>query len=135
MKIKHEYPPKHIWNTVVDAGMAPDPASVLFTYGDTLYVPSGQQVSDDFMAHEELHTKQQGDDPDAWWSRYIEDEYFRVDQEAKAYGKQYTFLCKKHKDRNAQTRILINLARILAGPLYGNVLQNSAAMKMIKDNA
>lgn len=135
MKIKHEYPPKHIWDAVVDAGMAPDPETVFFTYGDTLYVPSGRQVPDDLIAHEELHTKQQGDDPDAWWSRYIGDEYFRIDQEAKAYGKQYAFLCKKHKDRNAQARILFNLARILSGPLYGNVIRHLAATKMIKDNA
>ena len=132
-QIKHKKPPRKIWKAVVKAGMNPNPETVIFTYGDTIYVPSGNPLPEDLIEHESLHTKQQGDDPDAWWERYIKDEDFRIDQEAKAYGKQYAYLCKQHKDRNAQARILMNLARILSGPLYGNVLKHSEAMKLIKD--
>lgn len=133
MQIKHEFPP--IWDKVIGAGMNPNPDTVVFTYGDTIYVPGGAELADHIIAHEETHIGQQGADPDAWWSRYIDDQYFRTEQEAEAYAKQYAFLCKRIKDRNQRARILLDLGRILASPMYGKVIDQQAASDMIKKKA
>lgn len=112
--------------------MCPDPLNALFTYGDTIYNPGGSEVNWHLMAHEEVHEQQQGTDPKAWWDRYINDHIFRVAQEAEAYARQYEAICDVLKDRNRRNKTLLDLSRILSGPLYGNVVSKSGAMSLIK---
>lgn len=130
MEIKIEKPP--IWDDVVAAGMQPSEKTTIFAYGDAIYNPGGQHIADHFIAHEEVHCGQQGADPDAWWSRYISDMWFRVEQESEAYAKQYDFLCKKIKEREQRNAIIWEFARLLSGPIYGKVITASAAVEMIK---
>lgn len=134
MKIINEMPPQALMDRIFGAGMHPSERT-LYTYGDTLYVPSGNPVPDDLMVHEETHMEQQGLTPEAWWDRYLIDPYFRLQQEVEAYGNQYAYLCAVHRDRNYRMRILIDLARILSGPVYGQMIPHSEAMKMIKSKA
>ena len=136
MKIIHDYPP--IWEEVNMAGMRPNPNNIAFTYCGAIYVPSGRQLDDHVVAHEEVHGKQQGEGEDgarAWWSRYIIDPYFRIEQEAEAYARQYDFICVKIKDRNQRHKVLTDLGRMLAGPTYGSVVNQSDACAMIKNKA
>jgi hypothetical protein len=132
MKILIEYPP--IYEDIINAGMQPH-GGTIYTYGDTIYNPGRVEIPEYLMIHEEVHSKQQGADPDAWWGRYLIDQYFRTDQEAEAYAKQYDFMCKKIKDRNQRNRLLIDLSKILTSPVYGLQLSASSAMKFIKDKA
>jgi hypothetical protein len=67
-----------------------------------------------------------------WWKRYIQDVDFRLDQECEAYGAQYKLICQMVKDRNRQAKNLWAMADILAGPLYGNIVGRTEAMKRIK---
>jgi hypothetical protein len=129
MKIVHDNPP--ILESILAMGMIPTPTTV-YTYGDTLYNPSGQDIPDHLLHHEETHEKQQGADPDAWWDRYLQDQYFRIEQETEAYARQFAFICRTVKDRNRRHKILFDIARILAGPIYGNVIGTDAAMRAIK---
>ena len=92
MKIVNEKPP--IFDKIVKAGMSPSLDSTIFTYGDTIYNPSGRPIPDHLIAHEARHFKQQGNDPAAWWDKYLVDKEFRFEQEAEAYANQYKFLCK-----------------------------------------
>lgn len=108
---------------------------VIYAYGDTIYNPGGNEIADHMLAHEETHCHQQGGNPDEWWNRYLLDPYFRVEQEAEAYARQYDFLCAQIKDRNRRTRVLWDLARILSSSLYGSVIGHSKAIQMIKDKA
>lgn len=133
MKIENSFPP--IWDKIIAAGMNPDPANVVVTYGDTIYNPSGQALPTHLIEHEETHRDQQGNDPDGWWGRYLVDPYFRTEQEAEAYGNQYVFICDKVKDRNHRARILNELASKLSGPTYGKVLSHVAALALIKKKA
>ncbi len=133
MKIVKDYPP--IWDQIKATGMCPDPSKVAFTYGDTIYVPSGMNVPDYLIRHESVHSEQQGDNPEAWWSRYIDDQYFRIEQETEAYAASYKFLCKRVTDRNQRAVILAQLARSLSGPIYGNVISLIAAIESIKIKA
>lgn len=127
-------PPQALLDRIIGAGMNPSPTTV-YTYGETLYVPSGRPVPDDLMIHEETHVEQQGASPDAWWDRYLIDPYFRFQQELEAYANQYRYLCSQHFDRNHRARILMDLSRILAGPVYGNLVERGDAYAMIKKQA
>lgn len=132
MQIKNEKPP--ILDKILAAGMHPNLESTIFTYGDTIYNPSGRPIPDYLLAHEATHFKQQID-PAAWWDQYLKDKEFRFDQEAEAYANQYKFMCKKVKDRNMRFRILYELAGALSGPTYGNMTTQSEALNIIKQKA
>lgn len=129
MKIINENPPN--LEMIIGAGMKPTTGTI-YTYGDTIYVPNGStSLPDDLIEHERVHSIQQGSDPDAWWTRFINDQYFRIDQESEAYGYQYNFLCKKFKDRNKRNLILLDLSRLLSSPIYGSVVNQSDARRLI----
>ena len=132
MKILKENPP--VYQKILDSGMRPH-SGVIYTYSDTIYNPSGIDIPDYLMRHEETHSRQQGDEPDKWWMRYLRDQYFRIEQEAEAYAAEYDFICQFRKDRNQRSRILMQLATSLAGPIYGSVIGTLEAYKIIQDKA
>lgn len=110
----------------------------IFTYGDTLYNPSKILLTQDLIAHEEMHAHQHQHDETVaklWWKRFIEDPQFRVDQEIEAYGAQYKFLCNSQRDRNKRAVILHRLAGMLASPMYGNIITHSEAQRRIRESA
>ena len=132
-KVEHKLPPN--WDKINASGMYPDPEIAVVTYGDTIYVPSGNKLPDHLMEHEKMHSVTQLEypgGPDAWWQRYYADIYFRIQEEANAYGAQYAFSCRQVKDRNQQTKFLVQLAHELASPLYGSVIDTMSAMRMFK---
>lgn len=136
MYISEEKPP--IWEEARAAGLNFNPDKTVFTFGNTIYNPAGFEIPDDLFAHECVHGEQQGytdEGARAWWARYIEDPYFRIDQEAEAYAEQYGVLCYFHKDRNARARLLHAIATTLSGPTYGNVIGLSAAKALILKKA
>lgn len=110
----------------------------VFTYGDTCYNPFGVPLTAELIRHEETHMEQQEGHPDVaavWWKRFVQDPQFRVDQEAEAYGAQYKLYCQQHKDRNSRAKYLWQIATLLAGPMYGNVIKHAEAMALIKQYA
>jgi hypothetical protein len=129
--VVNEHPP--ILDLLVAAGFHPSPNTV-FTVGDVVYNPGGGELPDDLLVHERVHTRQQAavGGPEAWWDRYITDPAFMLDQEARAYGRQFAFLCRRVKDRNAQLHTLRHLAEILAGPIYAHPVAIERAMALIK---
>lgn len=133
MKIINERPP--IYEAVLMAGLRFNPERTFFAYHDAIYNPAGIEISEDVKAHEAVHLAQQEEAGGAeiWWSRYLSEPLFRIDQEADAYATQYAFICSFVGDRNQRVRILLDLARKLAGPMYGSMITVSAAQKMIKD--
>lgn len=131
MKILIEKPP--IYDAIISAGMNPH-KGVIYTYGETIYNPSGIELREDVIKHEKFHMRQQGDDPEGWWSRYLDDQYFRIEQEAEAYARQYDFICKNLKDRNFRARVLVQMADSLSSPIYGSVITEQSAMSIIKSN-
>ncbi len=123
-----------VWETIMQ-NFKINVGTTLFTFGDVIYNPSAIEIPDDFVHHEELHAEQQGHNPEGagrWWSRYFQDPWFRIDQEAKAYAHQYDFWAKKHKDRNARARKLLQLATTLGSPMYGNVVSIAGAQDLIR---
>lgn len=105
----------------------------VYTYGETIYSPSGELPSD-VMVHEKVHVDQQVKvGRDWWWDHYLEHSSFRVSQELEAYRVQYQFLRRHVKDRNALAREAFHLARTLAGPLYGRVMSFNDALNAIRE--
>ena len=141
-KVKMDKPP--IWNEVCVAfGIKPE---AYFTYGDTIYCVDVPFPQPDIIEHEKVHMEQQlafipperrikgNEDEGAalWWGKYLREPAFRVDQEAKAYGKQYAFICETVKDRNKRAWFLAQFAKSLSGPMYHNAVTGVKASKLIK---
>jgi hypothetical protein len=145
LKVSNEKPP--VWDDVCVAfGIKPE---AYFTYGDTIYNPSNLPLLPDIVEHERVHMEQQlafipperrikGNENEGaalWWGKYLRDPAFRVDQESRAYGRQYEVICSVVKDRNQRHRYLMALARSLSGPLYNNSIGQVEAMQLIKSFA
>lgn len=107
---------------------------VIFTYGDTIYNPGGHPIEQnpDLIAHEEVHTRQQGSDPAGWWERYLIDDSFRLNQEIEAYRVQYRKFKTMTRDRQAIALLAHNIAKVLSGHIYGNIIDYYEARQRIK---
>ncbi len=128
--ILNQKPP--FYDKIIAAGMKPS-ETVVYTYGSKLYNPSNAFIREDIKQHEMIHEEQQGDEPDAWWDAYLADPEFRVAQELEAYAKQFAYLCITTTDREAQHKILMELAYHLSGPIYGRAISHQEAYKKIKE--
>lgn len=114
--------------------------TTIFTFGDVIYNPAQAPIPDDYIKHEEVHAEQQGHNPEGagrWWARVFQDQYFRIDQEARAYAVQYDWWClngpkKQRNNREERAIKLHNLSTVLASPTYGSVVSVAAAKKLIK---
>lgn len=104
----------------------------VFAYGDTIFNPGNNIISEDVIIHENIHSKQQKDNPDSWWKLYLSDQSFRLSQEIEAYREQYKFYCSLYKDKNIRFRFLHIIAADLSGPLYGRLISYTEAIKRIR---
>jgi hypothetical protein len=129
VKIIEARPP--IYDRIVKAIGKPS-ATVVYTWGDAIYSPSGCDLSKDVVIHESVHSLQQAavGGPELWWARYLSDPAFRFVQEAQAYRTQYGWICQR-TDRSGRRRALRILAKDLASPMYGNLVSKAAAMEAI----
>lgn len=135
VKIINDVPP--MWNNVT-RWLGGQPQNVVFTYGDAIYNPSKILLPIEIVEHEKVHMWQQefSDERAAlWWSKYMRDDQFRLEQELEAYAKQYNVVCRYVTDKNAQTRYLIDTARILSGKLYKLDISFSEAYRMLRKAA
>jgi hypothetical protein len=105
---------------------------IVFTYGDTIFNPDRSNIDPALACHEATHCRQQGDDPESWWERYLVDPQWRVLQEIEAYRAQWKQARKMIKDRNIRHKLLMNIARDLSSAIYGNAISFDAAYKAIK---
>lgn len=127
MKQSKEYPPNY--NDIVATLGNID--NGLFAYGDTIYNPFGRDITPDIIVHEEVHMKQQGDYPDVWCYKYLQDKDYRLECELEAYGAQYAFI-KKHMSGKLLAWGLEKMAQALSGKEYGNLLSYGEAEAKIR---
>jgi hypothetical protein len=104
---------------------------VIFTWGSTLYNPSGITVSPELRAHEGVHYTRQGADVEGWWRRYLTDAEFRLAEEIPAHRAEARQFKARHADRNAYYRYVHHVAERLASPLYGSLLTPAKARTLI----
>jgi len=129
MKISNEKCP--VYDRCV-AKFGPLPDTTVFCYGDTIYAK--YELSVDLQVHEYVHSLQQIEigGTEIWWDRYLSDDKFRFEQEVAAYQAQHRFLKDNIKDRNKLAKERIRLAKDLSSEIYGNMIDYSAALKVIK---
>jgi len=123
---KLEKPPN--WNQIVEK-FGVSWGRIVVSYSPAVY--SAKMLTEDLIAHESVHLKQQGEKPDEWWSRYLNDETFRLSQEIEAYAAQFKFFKNKSKDRNYLFRIRHKLALDLSGSMYGHCIDFQEAFSKI----
>ena len=107
MKEVKAYPPN--W-AEIQRTLTPE-KDTIYCWGDTVYNPSGNEIPEDVWVHEALHTKQQEQyaSPAIWWSRYLLEPAFRLEQELDAYAVQYAFV-KEHYPAAAAAQALFDFA-------------------------
>jgi len=89
----------------------------LFPWGKKLYNPRGNDIPADIMFHEEIHAKQQSNNPELWWLKYINNKEFRQTQEIEAYANQWKFVSKALGAKAAK-ECLDELSDNLSSSLY-----------------
>lgn len=106
---------------------------VIFCYGSAIYAPSGSHlVTKSLQAHEQVHSERQGRDPDAWWAQYLVDSEFRFLEELPAHQAEYRTLAEDAPHRNARRFYLKDVAKKLSGPLYGHMVTEAEARRLLK---
>lgn len=130
--IRGKYPPNY--DKIAKTFDIKDKPGIVFTYGDKLFVPSGNRIDVHLLEHEEVHAKQQKQmGIEKWWERYLEDPGFRLQQEVDAYRIQY----KSMANLSVRERVgyLDHIANDLSGPMYGSLMTKEEARFIItKDN-
>ena len=133
VKISQQKPPQWIldevkekWGVIWDSG-------VIFTYGKIIST-SGGEMTEDLLAHETHHTKQQENfgGKDKWWREYLDNPEFRLEQELECYQRQYQWLIKNEKNKQQVFHFLMHYATSLSGEMYGNLLTQQEAIRKIK---
>ncbi len=107
-QVLYELPPNYKQITAAIPAVAKNKA-IVFVYAPYIYSPAGIELRPDLKAHEEVHVTRQGDDPQAWWDKYLVDTDFRLQEELVAYQVQYKYM-EVHYDR-------ANLAHFSVVPL------------------
>lgn len=109
------------------------PKNTYYTYGNTIYNPDGNEIPEDILFHESIHSKQQQHFgvPELWWARYIIDKDFRQNQEVEAYKKQLDFI-KKHTNSKIAKEALEEMARNLSSNLYNLGISYQQAYTLIR---
>jgi hypothetical protein len=104
---------------------------VIFAYGGTIFVPSGNELTRELLAHELVHCRRQGDDPEAWWDRYLTEVAFRLMEEGLAHAMEYETFCAESHSVRKRSDMLFRISQRLAGPLYGNMCSVAAAKRLV----
>lgn len=102
--------------------------TIVFTYGDTIY--SQQPLSYGLVAHEVVHVFQQTVmGAKKWWTKYLKDEKFRMQQELEAYQIQYE--CYEKNKPGKGREMIRHMAGDLSGSMYGDIVSFEDAVKLI----
>ena len=76
MEVIKSYPPNY--KDIQNAGFGEK--TTVYCFGNKIYNPSGIEIPPDIEFHELRHSKQQGEAPEIWWSKYLYDSDFRFSQ-------------------------------------------------------
>lgn len=104
--------------------------NIVFTYAPNIYSPAGIELSPDLKAHEEMHIERQSDQPSSWWTRYLTDIEFRLQEELVAYRAQYRYALE-HYNRPKRRKLLSHIASDLSSAMYGNLVTKHEATMLI----
>ena len=99
MLITNKRPPNY---AMIVRHLRPQKGTV-FAYGYMLYNPSGGEIPEDVLVHEQVHERQMTDmHPDMWWIKYCTNSFFRERMEAEAFREQYQWVAKQVDETSAE---------------------------------
>jgi len=130
MIISHRPPPNY--QAILSAFPAVSKGGVIFAYGDTIYNPSHVKVTEALNIHEQVHSQQQGGDPEAWWDRYLGDASFRLQMELPAHLAEWLVTRKTAPNRALRRAALGMIAGKLSSPIYRYTLTKRQAAKLLE---
>lgn len=133
MKISTDFPPNYALIATVFVNC--EVHMPIFCYGDTIFNPFKREIGPDLEVHEAVHSKQQGNNPDAWWGQYLTDETFRLEQETEAYGEQYVLAIKVGVRGKMLDWVKEKCAQGLSSELYGSLINYGQAESRLKKYA
>ena len=112
---------------------------VVFAYAPNIYYPDaarGKKLPGELIAHEAAHIRRQEEmGVTEWWSRYIEDADFRMEEEIIAHVAEYEFLIANATSRQQRRGSLKAIGRKLSSPLYRYNLSLKQAMKLLEERS
>ncbi len=115
---------------VFPLAISPD---VIFAYGDKIYVPSGNELPPEILAHERVHCERQlMMRVETWWDQYLADPRFRYEEELMAHKVEYSFLRGLYPGQARKQAILSHVAQKLSARLYGGMVTLNQAKKALK---
>ncbi len=132
MKVIKAYPPNFAELRKAFPAIIGRP-QIMFSYGDTLYNPSGKPISPALMVHEETHGyRQRLKGADKWWRAYIASALFRFEEELVAHVNELAKFSDDHGTKEVE-RYHVALAERLASPMYGNLISKTEAFAKLAD--
>lgn len=130
MKVVRDFPPLF---DEINAAFNVRGKDVIFAWGDTIYNPRGIDIHPSLIDHEATHGQRQGIDIAGWWRRYIDDDHFRLIEEAAGHRAEYLWWMT-HGNRKEKRAALKKTAARLAAPLYGGLVTQTQAKVVIKES-
>lgn len=127
MEIIHKYPPNY---KEIKSKLKPTEFTI-YCYGDKIFNPSGLNIPEDLIVHESVHFRQQKEiGVERWWSKYLEDDKFRLDQEVEAYREQARYIDNNYS-RSLRKRLKEEITIYLSSEIYGSLITKEEAKQLI----
>lgn len=119
---------------------------LLYSWGDTIYNPSGVVIPPWLIEHEEVHGRRQmgGIMPifaepantqkvRIWWDQYLHDKQFRLREELLAHRAEFASFQKQAVSFKDSDLYLDTISERLSSSLYGNMVTQREARDLILD--
>lgn len=131
MEIVRDYPP--IFDEI-DERFHTRGKPVIYAWGDRIFNPMGVKVDFPLFCHEKVHGARQieGGSIEDWWRRYIAEDEFRLHEEILAHQAEYNAAIRDASTRQQRRLILGAVSRKLAAPLYGRLITEEKARRVVK---
>lgn len=109
---------------------------IIYAFGDAIFNPDGITVTPALHAHESAHAERQrglfpAAGPDGWWSAYLADPSFRLEEEIIAHRVEWRHFLSEGHGRKERRAYLAQMASRLSSPLYGGLTTAARAKRII----
>jgi hypothetical protein len=131
MQIIEDFPPGKLYSAIAERFPAVKNHRVIFAYGDVIFNPQRVEITPALLAHEGVHGYRQGNDPMAWWGRYLNDIDFVFQEELVAHVAEAEAMMRSAPSRQQRRRAIPIVARKLAAPIYGPMITTHKARTAI----
>ncbi len=133
MKILETYPPNYDKIKLYFSSL--EEGKPIFAYKDTIFNPFKVTLTKDLEIHEEVHSIRQGNEPEVWWTKYLENPSFRLEEEIMAYGTQLKFINSLNLPSKIREWKEEKMAEALSSKLYGDIISYGEAKSKIRNYA